>query len=410
MPGPSERFEFPGHEGQMLAARLDKPNGKPVAYAVFAHCFTCSKDVAAAGRISRMLAEQGIAVLRFDFTGLGHSEGEFENTNFSSNKQDLIAAANYLRQNLQAPKLLIGHSLGGAAVLAAAKHIPEALIVATIGAPCEPAHVKHLLKTAQDDIDKNGVGDIELGGRTFKIQKQFLDDIHAHKMSEAIANLGKALVIFHSPQDTVVEIDNARHIYQTAKHPKSFISLDDADHMLSRKSDAIFVSQILAAWTAKYLPRMEDVRVDGADETGHGEVRVTEVLGEKLANDIVAEGHHLRADEPEDKGGGNTGPAPYGLLLSSLGACTSMTLRLYADHKEWPLERVVVKLRHEKVHAADVPESSSDTGLVDRIEREIELQGPLDDEQRKRLLEIANKCPVHRTLHAEVFVESKLVG
>lgn len=400
-------IRFPGALGVMLAARLDLPATQPAAYALFAHCFTCSKETLAASRISAALTARGIAVLRFDFTGLGGSEGDFANTNFSSNVADLVAAAAWLREHHQAPRVLIGHSLGGAAVLAVARDIPEAAAVATIGAPYEPNHVRHLLAPAIAEIEAAGEAEVALAGRKFRIKKQFLEDIASQGSREAIGSLRKALLIFHSPRDTTVSIDNAAQIFMAAKHPKSFVSLDDADHLLTRKEDAIYVAAVLAAWASRYIAAPASARpaaADGAPDV----VTVSETREGKFTQTIAVGSHRLRADEPVSFGGSDTGPSPYDLLLAGLGACTSMTVRMYADLKQLPLEKVTVRLRHDKVHATDCAECETREGKIDRIEREIELEGALDDAQRTRLLEIANKCPVHRTLHSEVWVPTRL--
>ena len=401
------RVRFPGSQGAQLAARLDTPPGKPLAYALFAHCFTCSKDTLAASRISTALTARGIAVLRFDFTGLGGSEGDFANTNFSSNVADLAAAAAWLRENHEAPKLLIGHSLGGAAVLAAAPGIPEAVAVATIGAPSEPAHLKHLLAPAVAQIEAAGEAEVELAGRKFRIKKQLLDDIGSRGNREAIGNLRKALLVFHSPRDTTVSIDNAAQIFVAAKHPKSFVSLDDADHLLTRREDAAYVAAVLSAWASRYLGEpAAPARPIAANEPGI--VTVAETREGKFTQEVRVGRHQLRADEPADAGGTDTGPSPYDLLLAGLGACTSMTIRMYADLKQLPLDKVTVRLRHDKVHAADCAECETREGRIDRIEREVELAGNLDEAQRAKLLEIANKCPVHRTLHSEIWIPTRL--
>ena len=402
-------IRFPGALGAQLAARLDSPPGKPLAYGLFAHCFTCSKDTLAATRVSSALTARGIAVLRFDFTGLGGSEGDFANTNFSSNVADLVAAAAWLRERHEAPKLLIGHSLGGAAVLAAAREIPEAAAVATIAAPSDPVHIRHLLAPALPQIESAGEAEVQLAGRKFRIKNQFLEDIANRNSREAIGSLRKALLIFHSPRDAIVSIDNAAQIFMAAKHPKSFVSLDDADHLLTRREDAVYVAAVLAAWASRYIgaPAMAS-RPISADEPGV--VTVAETREGKFAQAITVGKHRLRADEPVSAGGTDTGPSPYDLLLAGLGACTSMTVRLYADLKQLPLDQVTVRLRHEKVHAQDCAECETKEGRIDRIERDIELKGGLDEAQRARLLEIANKCPVHRTLHSEVWIPTRLTA
>jgi alpha-beta hydrolase superfamily lysophospholipase len=257
MAGRSERITFANARGELLAARLDLPVGAPRALALFAHCFTCSKDVFAATRISQGLAERGLAVLRFDFTGLGASEGEFANTNFSANLEDLVAAADFLREEYEAPKILVGHSLGGAAVLAAAHRMPEAVAVATIAAPADPAHVGHLFAGARAEIEAQGEALVTIAGRSFRVQKQFLDDIAGHRLKDHIARLRKALILFHAPRDEVVGIENAGQIFATARHPKSFVSLDDADHLLTRRADAAYVADVLVAWAGRYLPEAQ---------------------------------------------------------------------------------------------------------------------------------------------------------
>ena len=402
----SERVEFPAHNGQLLAARLDRPSGPPAAYALFAHCFTCSKDVFAAARISTALAEQGYGVLRFDFTGLGGSQGDFANTNFSSNVQDLVAAADFLRKTHQPPALLIGHSLGGAAVLAAAGKIAEARAVATINAPCDPAHVSHLLKGGLAQINAQGEAEVEIGGRGFRIQRQFLEDIAEQNMQRCIKSMRKALLVMHTPQDQVVGIENAGRIFGAALHPKSFIALDGADHLLTDRADAAYAASVLGAWAAPYAldPTTQLVPPKAAP----GEVVVAETAEGHYANLIAAGNHVIRADEPQSHGGMDSGMSPYDLLGAALGACTSITLRMYADLKKLELEKVSVRLRHEKIHATDCEECETREGKIDRFEREITLEGNLDAAQRQRLLEIADRCPVHRSLHSEVSVVTRL--
>ena len=394
------RVAFANAAGLQLAGKLTLPPGPLEGTALFAHCFTCGKDVRAARAISSSLAAKGIATLRFDFTGLGESEGEFAESSFSSNLDDLVAAADYLRDELQAPNVLVGHSLGGAAVLAAAHRVPECQAVATIGAPASPEHVRHLFAAKQNEIESEGEAVVELAGRPFRIQKQFLDDLAEHCSAERIGALKRALLIFHSPQDNIVGIENASTIYLAARHPKSFVSLDGADHLLSRRSDAAYVADVLSAWASRY------VEMD-AGETAAGDV-VVSGRGSYLQH-VHARSHTLFADEPASMGGGDLGPSPYELLLGALGTCTSMTLRMYADRKKWPLESVRVTLRHERVHAKDCEDCESGKGLIDQFTRELEVTGDLDEAQRTRLLEIANKCPVHRTLHNEIKVRTTLV-
>lgn len=401
-----ERVNFVGSDGSRLAARLDRPAGRPRAHALFAHCFTCSKEIFAASRIAGALAERGIAVLRFDFTGLGASEGEFANTNFSSNVEDLVRAAEHMRGEGMAPALLVGHSLGGAAVLAAAGRIPEVRAVATINAPADPAHLAHLLGESEAEIDAKGEATVTLAGRSFTIRKQFLDDIRAQSLAESIGALRRALLVFHAPRDAQVGIENASAIFAAAKHPKSFVSLDDADHLLSRREDAVYVAEVLAAWAGRYLPSLAEIAHPAA---APGEVVVAEAGDGRFAQLVVTGPHMLRADEPESVGGDDSGPGPYDLLLAALGACTSMTLRMYAERKGLALERVSVRLRHSKIHAADCAECETREGKVDRIERWLTIEGDnLAPAERQRLREIADMCPVHRTLHSEIRIETAL--
>jgi uncharacterized OsmC-like protein/alpha/beta superfamily hydrolase len=407
----SEKIEFPGASGVMLAARLDLPEGSVRAYALFAHCFTCSKDILAAAKISQGLAAQGIAVLRFDFTGLGHSEGEFANTNFSSNVGDLLAAVDWLRQTREAPAIIIGHSLGGAAVLAAAGSVPEAKAIATIGAPADPAHVSHNFDDAIALIREKGEAEVSLGGRPFTIKQQFLDDIAEQKMQTSIAGMGKALIVFHAPLDNQVSVDNAAQIFQAAKHPKSFVSLDDADHLLSRRDDAIYVANVISSWATRYLGETASAKTSPNLNAKPGTVVVAETGNGKFAQAVSVGGaHSLLADEPLHYGGNDTGPSPYDYLLAGLGACTSMTMRMYADRKNIPLERVSVTLKHNKIHASDCETCETVEGKIDSIEREIEISGNLDEDSRQKLLEIADRCPVHRTLNSEVEITSRLKG
>ena len=405
---PSERLTFTGAAGAALDARLDLPEGAPRAFALFAHCFTCSKDSLAAARIARGLAGVGVATLRFDFTGLGGSEGDFANTGFSSNIDDLVAAADHLRRHYRAPALLVGHSLGGTAVLAAAQRIPEARCIATIAAPAEPAHVRHLLAPAVPAITAQGAAEVEIGGRHFTIAQSFLDDIAAHDVTAELATLEKALLVFHAPGDDTVGIDNATRIFVAARHPKSFVSLDDADHLLTRREDGAYVASVLAAWAVRYVGEPEPELAPAPARLDPGTVLVEEAGGAKLVQRVRAGPHLLAADEPREHGGTDAGPSPYDLLLAALGTCTTMTLRLYAERKGWPLERAGVALRHNKVHATDCAECETREGRIDRIERDVTLDGPLSAEQRARMLEIADKCPVHRTLKSEIDIRTRL--
>jgi putative redox protein len=400
----TERFQFTGADGQQLAATLDLPERDPVAYALFAHCFTCGMNVLAAKRIARALAEQGIAVLRFDFTGIGASEGEFANSTFSSNVADLVRAADHLRETRKAPAILIGHSLGGAAILAAAGQIPEAKAVVTIAAPSDPAHVTGMFKDRIEDIRTLGNVEVSLAGRPFHIKREFLDDIAEHNLATHIARLHKALLILHSPTDNTVGIDNATHIFVAAKHPKSFISLAGADHLLNQKRDAEYVADVIAAWVSRYL---DAAPAQATEAEQPRRVTVQESGQSKFQQEVTVGPHYLIADEPASAGGQDSGPNPYDFLLTGLGACTSMTMRMYADRKSLPLDRVTVTLNHSKIYAKDCEECETKTGMLDQIERVIAIEGNLDAEQRSKLMEIADKCPVHRTLTSEVRIVTR---
>ena len=389
---PTQKLTFAGHDGHMLAARLDLPAGPHLATALFAHCFTCSKDIAAARRIAARLSAMGIAVLRFDFTGLGHSEGEFENTSFSSNVDDLVAACRALDARDMPPSLLIGHSLGGAAVLKAAPQIKSIKAVVTIGAPFDPGHVTHNFAHAIPEIVDQGVAEVNLGGRPFRIGKSFVEDVSQTALTDAIAGLKAALLVLHAPRDQTVGIENASDIFLAAKHPKSFVTLDDADHLITRAADAEYAADVISAWSKRYLDLAPPVQTPAAPE---GVLRVTEADPNGFLQDIQAGPHHMVADEPATFGGTNKGMTPYGLVSAGLGACTSMTIRMYARRKGWPLTGISVDITHAKQHAQDAAEPGA---KVDHFERSIALKGDLSDEQRARLLEIADKCPVHKTL------------
>lgn len=403
-----EKLTFPSHTGELLAARLDRPDGDIRGYALFAHCFTCTKDIVAARRIAAHLARLGVAVLRFDFTGLGSSEGEFANTSFISNVSDLVAAADYLRAEHQAPMLMIGHSLGGAAVLAAAGDIPEIKGVVTIGAPADAEHVLHQFDAHIEEIEREGSAEVTLVGRKFRIGKDFVDAARATMLQDKIAKLRAALLVMHSPIDQTVGIDNSSRIFTAAKHPKSFVSLDTADHLLSRAEDAEYAAEVIAGWASRLLPK--DVP-QGSEAIEH--VRVGETRQSKFQNAVQAGQHRFFADEPASVGGTDTGPSPYDLLGAALGACTSMTLRMYADFKKLELGAVTVDVTHAKVHANDCAGCAEGVtaqgGKVDRFERVISINGPVPPELAGKLEEIANKCPVHKTLEHSSAVITKVV-
>jgi putative redox protein len=404
---PTQKLEFTGHGGDTLAARFDLPEGKTKAVALFAHCFTCSKDIPAARRIAARLAGMGIAVLRFDFTGLGHSQGEFANPHFSSNIADLVAAARHLEGMGQAPALLIGHSLGGAAVLAAASQIPSVKAVVTVGAPADPGHVIHNFGCKLDEIAAAGEAEVSLAGRPFTIRQEFIEDVSAARLTPAISALKRALLVLHAPGDQTVGIENAGEIFGAAKHPKSFVTLDNADHLLSRAEDAEYAADVIAAWSRRYLGLTDDPPRAGAPE---GIVRVSEADPAGFLQDVeTGPKHHLLADEPATYGGTDAGPTPYQFLSAGLGACTSMTVRMYARRKGWPLEHVSVDVSHDKVHAQDCADCPDKNAKIDVFQRVIRLDGPLDPDQRAALLSIADRCPVHRTMEGTIKVETVLV-
>lgn len=405
-----QKITFTGSKGEALAARMDMPAGFIRATAIFAHCFTCSKDILAAKRIAGELSAKGIAVLRFDFTGLGASDGDFANTNFSSNVGDLVRAADFLRQNYEAPSVLVGHSLGGAAVLCAALQIPEVKAVATIGAPADAEHVVHNFGASLDEIERDGEATVSLAGRPFKIQKQFLEDLRTQSVEHHIGNLKRALMVLHSPVDQTVGIDNAARIFTTAKHPKSFVSLDSADHLLSNPEDAAYAASVISAWASRFI-QADRPAVSAGDKEG---VLVAETGEGKFQNFVRSGKHRLLADEPTSVGGLDSGPSPYDYLAVALGACTSMTLRMYASFKKLDIGAVSVTVLHEKVHASDCEACAegliSPGGKIDQFERRISVEGGVDPALHDKLLEIADKCPVHRTLEGKASVVTRIVS
>lgn len=403
----STRVTFSNNQGDELVGDLVPAAGNaPRATCLFAHCFTCSRNIKAARNIAAALADAGFAVLRFDFTGLGQSTGEFADTNFSHNVDDLVAAADFLRARGQAPALIVGHSLGGAAAIMAANQIPEARAVATIGSPADPAHVRHLVASAEEEITRAGAATVKLAGRPFTIKRQFLDDLLQHDMAPVVRGLRRSLLVMHSPVDETVEIANAAQLFGMALHPKSFVSLDDADHLLSRDADSLYAGSVLAAWAARYLPEAQPAVADAAND-GAGAV-VAETAASGFYTEIDAAGHALVADEPVSYGGSNRGPTPYDLLAAGLAACTGMTLGMYARRKQLGLESTSVAVTHEKIHAGDCDHCETKAGKIDRFTRKITLRGELDETARQRLLEIADRCPVHRTLEAEIDIVSAL--
>ncbi|MBU3027212.1 bifunctional alpha/beta hydrolase/OsmC family protein [Zobellia galactanivorans] len=402
-----QKVRFGNKDGQDLVGRLELPaNRHPHNFAIFAHCFTCTKNLTAVRNISKALTSNGFGVLRFDFTGLGESDGDFENTNFSGNVEDLIAASDFLEKNYQAPTLLVGHSLGGAAVIFAADKINSIKALATIGAPSNPIHIEHLLKEGIPEIEKSGKAVINLSGRDFTIKKQFLDNLQHKPLSQILGQLRKPILILHSPQDTTVAIKNAEEIYVAARHPKSFISLDGADHLLSNKRDSFYAGEVISGWAKRYL-EIDTTRKE-EPKTKHQVVASLD-HDDGFSTQMKVGNHFLTADEPVDVGGNDFGPSPYELVSAGLSACTAMTIQMYAKRKAWIIDNIEVHTSHNRSHVADCKDCESDGSKIDTFEREIKLTGPLDEKQKKRILQIADKCPVHKTLHSQIQVITKLI-
>lgn len=403
----SEKLRFQNNEGHLLVGKLELPIDRhPHNYALFAHCFTCTKNLSAVRNISKALTSNGFGVLRFDFTGLGESEGDFADTNFSGNVADLVSAADFLKMNYESPSLLIGHSLGGAAVIFAASKIESVKAIATIGSPSNPVHVKHLLKSGIDEINETGKATVNLSGRDFTIKKQFLDDLETKSLSETVKALRKPLLVMHSPQDDTVSIKNAEEIYIAAHHPKSFVSLDGADHLLFNKEDSIYVGEVISGWAKRYLTLRE--RVAENLKTEHQVLASLDTI-DAFTTQMKVGTHSMLADEPKSFGGNDFGPSPYEFVSAGLAACTVMTLQMYAKRKSWPLENVEVHISYSKIHAQDCENCETNSSKIDIFRKEIRFTGALDDKQKKRLLQIADKCPVHKTLHSEVQVITTLV-
>ncbi len=398
---------FLNQQGIQLSGYIHSPDvGKPIAFAVFAHCFTCTKSSKAAKHIADALLAKGIGVLRFDFTGLGNSEGMFENTHFSSNVSDIVAAANYLQAHYKAPEILIGHSLGGTAVLAACKHIPSAKAVATIGSPADAEHILHLFGEQLNQIEEQGEAEVSIRGRPFTIKNTFIEDVSQQAIREDLRSLRKALLVMHSPLDEIVSIDQASEIFTNAKHPKSFITLDNADHLLSNTADSHYAADVLAAWASRYLDSTDSADIKDKNFPGF-EKGVTKVIAPNADGflcTVNTNGHLLLADEPLKLGGSNLGAAPFDLLSSALGVCTAMTLNMYARHKQLAVDTVKVSIKHQKVSASECESCETGTGKIDRFERSISITGDITDAQRERMMQIADRCPVHKTLHSEIEV------
>lgn len=385
-----EKFIFQNAHGQDLAARLDRPDGPMKAVALFAHCFTCTKDIFAANQIAKRLNDHSIGVLRFDFTGLGASEGEFENTNFSSNVEDIVAAANALESAGMPPRILIGHSLGGAAVLKAAGKIESIVAVVTIGAPFDPGHVEHNFDEWISEIEESGCAEVCLVGRPFKIQKQFLEDIRSQSISDETRDMRAALLVLHSPIDQTVGIENAERIFTTAKHPKSFVSLNEADHLLSKRADARYVADVIHGWAGSYLPGIQSATQTASLPEAPASDPDAARMGERSSANYTLDGlvadHRFVADEPADLGGQDLGPTPYHYLRAALGACTLITLRMYVGRKKWSVPPLQITVEFAKVDGKDT------------FTRNIKIDSSVPADQQQRLLEIADKCPVHKTL------------
>lgn len=400
----SQTIQFKNNKNITLSGRIDLPEDEPpVAWALFAHCFTCGKDLKSIGHICRALTQKKIAVLRFDFTGLGKSEGDFSSSSLTTNIADLLSAAHWLKTHYVQPVILIGHSFGGAAVLQVAEHLHGVKAVVTIAAPYDPQHITHLIGSSLPEITTRGKAKVSIAGKEFTIGKEFVEDLATHQTEQRIKSLDTALLVLHSPVDKIVDIENARLIYQAAKHPKSFISLDKTDHLLTDQDDSIYAGNMIASWVERYL----DKKQGAADSVSASDNRVTiRTESGGFFTEIQANGFALTADEPLSYGGTNRGPTPYDYLMVALGTCTSMTLQMYARNKKWPLTSAVVRLAHTKVHAQDCQQCETEKGKIDRFERELELNGSLTEDQRERLKEIADRCPVHRTIHSEVLIDT----
>ncbi len=399
----SQHIKFLNKEGEELAGRLELPlDKKPQNFAIFAHCFTCSKDLKAVRNITLALSQKGFGVLRFDFTGLGQSDGAFENTNFTSNVNDIKAAADFLTEHYKAPSLLVGHSLGGTAVLMAGSQMEHVRAIATIGAPCDPEHVLNMLREDLDQIEKNGEATVTLAGREFKIKSQFVTDLREQGLSKLLGEMRKSTLIMHSPQDNTVGVSNAKGIYDSLHHPKSFVSLDGADHLLSNNSDSLYAGDLIACWVQRYIESEPETELKTDEQV------VARLNEGPFLTEILAGPHHLLADEPTSVGGSNLGPSPYEFLSSGLGACTAMTIKMYTDRKKWPLEEVLVHLNYDNKYLEDCDKCETEERKIGKFERIIEVKGNLDEGQRKRILQIANKCPVHKTLEQGVTIETKM--
>ncbi|EAR01667.1 bifunctional alpha/beta hydrolase/OsmC family protein [Maribacter sp. HTCC2170] len=401
-----QKVNFKNKNGESLIGRLELPvNQHPHNYAIFAHCFTCNKNLSAVRNISKALISSGFGVLRFDFTGLGESEGDFSDTNFSGNVEDLVVAADFLKKNYKTPSLIIGHSLGGAAAIYAASQVESIKAVAVIGAPSNPRHVKHLLQNSVEEIENSGKAIVNLSGRDFTIKKQFLDDLEHKTLPETLKKLRKPVLILHSPQDTTVEIKNAEELYIAARHPKSFVSLDGADHLLTGKDDSTYVGEVISGWAKRYL----NINSLESRPTTKHQVVASLDYEDGFTTQMKVGSHFMVADEPISFGGNDFGPSPYELVSAGLSACTAMTLQMYAKRKNWQITNVEVHTTYSKTHAKDCEDCESPSAKIDTFNKEIKIEGDLNNKQLERLLQIADKCPVHKTLHSDTQIISKLI-
>lgn len=400
------KLKIPNRKGNTLNALLELPaNQRPNYFAIFAHCFTCSSSLSAVKNISRSLAKDGFGVLRFDFTGLGRSEGDFSDSHFSANVEDLIDVHEFLKASYGTPTLLVGHSLGGAAVLVAASLIEDIKGVATIGAPATVSHVKHLFSHKDNEIPSKGNVQVNIGGRPFNINKDFIENFDKTDLPTIVKNLRKPLLILHAPFDKIVGIENAQQLYTSAHHPKSFVTLDSADHLLMEAKDSIYVGNVIGTWAQRYFPIKENKMLDMEGEKLVGHLNLTE---DNFTTFLQTKNHTLIADEPVGIGD-DFGPSPYDLLNASLAACTVMTLKMYAQRKKWDLQEVFVYITNSKKHSDDLDIETEKTGYLDHINKKLKFVGKLDATQKQRLKEIASRCPVHRTLEKGVIFDTELI-
>ncbi|MEM5563819.1 alpha/beta fold hydrolase [Psychroserpens sp. AS72] len=403
----NKKLQIENKKGLKLQAHLELPaNQKPNYFAIFAHCFTCSSSLSAVRNISRALTNHGFGVVRFDFTGLGRSEGEFADSHFSANVDDLIAVNDFLKTNYKAPSLLVGHSLGGAAVLVAASKLDNIKAVATVGAPSTVTHVKHLFSHDIDDIKNKGRVEVNIGGRPFKIDEDFVSDFDKTNLPEVVKSLRKPLLILHSPIDTIVGVKNAEELYHNAHHPKSFVSLDNADHLLSNSQDSLYVGDMIGSWVKRYFPQQENTMLDTAGEQLVAHLNLKE---DNFTTTIQTAKHSLIADEPESVGGDDFGPSPYDFLSAGLAACTVMTLKLYAERKKWDLQEVYAHITYSKKHSDDLMLDLDKPTRIDHLSKKLTFVGDLDENQKQRLKEIASKCPVHKTLQSKILIETEII-